>query len=65
MKRFDSGDVVTIKRDFPYIDHSTMTDDIYIIEKMLDVAGVVTLKNFPKYKTFPVDAFELYKGESI
>lgn len=61
---FKSGDVVKVKRDFPYINQELLPDEIYIIDKMLDVAGVVTLKGLPHNKTFPDDAFELiYDGE--
>jgi hypothetical protein len=60
---FKSGDVVRVKPDFPYIDHLTMTEETYIIDKMLDVAGVVTLKNLQWNRTYPDDAFELVLRE--
>ena len=56
---FKSGDVVRVKPDFPYIDHDLFHCDRYIIDKMIPVAGVVTLKEFPYNKTFPDDAFEM------
>jgi len=60
---FKAGDVVRVKRDFPYINHNLLYKDKYVIMKMIAVAGVVTLKGLPYNKTFPDDAFELYDGE--
>lgn len=60
-KTFKSGDIVRVKRDFPYINQELLPDEIYTIDKMLDAAGVVTLKGLPFNKTFPDDAFELLK----
>jgi|688.fasta_scaffold00983_36 hypothetical protein len=56
---FKSGDVVRLKPGFPYVSRDLLTDEIYIIEKMIADAGVVTLKGMPYNKTFPDDAFEL------
>ncbi len=61
-KTFESGDVVKIKKDFPYINRDLLSDEIYVIDKMLDVAGVVTLVGQPPNITFPDDAFELVHG---
>lgn len=60
---FKAGDVVTVKRDHPYINHHLLYKDKYVILKMISAAGVVTLKGLPYNKTFPDDAFELYDGE--
>ena len=56
---FKAGDVVRVKRDFPYINHDLLFKDKYVIMQMIEVAGVVTLKGHPYNKTFPDDAFEL------
>ena len=60
---FKAGDVVKVKRDFPYVNHDLLYKDKYVILNVIAVAGVVTLKGFPYNKTFPDDAFELYDGE--
>lgn len=59
---FKKGDVVRIKRDHPYINKELLCDEIYVIDKMLSVAGVVTLVGQEWNKTFPDDAFELVNG---
>ena len=56
---FKSGDMVRVKKDFPYIDHTLFTDEIYTIDKMLSDAGIVTIVGKPWNKTFPDDAFEM------
>lgn len=64
-KPFQSGDIVSVKKGFPYVNHVLLDGEIYTIDKMLDTAGVVTLKGLPYNKTFPVEAFELlYNGET-
>lgn len=61
---FKKGDVVRIKRDFQYINHELLVDEIYTIDQMFPDAGIVSLIGFPKAKTFPENAFELlYNGE--
>lgn len=60
---FDAGDVVRVKRDCPYVNHNLLYREKYVILKMIDVAGVVTLKGLPYNQTFPDEAFELYNGE--
>lgn len=61
---FKSGDKVSVKRNFPYVNQVLLDGEVYTIDKMLDAAGVVTLKGLPYNKTFPVEAFELiYNGE--
>ena len=60
---FKDGDVVKVKRDFPYVNHHLLYKEKYVILKMISAAGVVTLKGLPYNKTFPDDAFELYDGE--
>ena len=60
---FKDGDVVRVKRDFPYVNHHLLYKEKYVILKMISVAGVVTLKGLPYNKTFPDEAFELYDGE--
>lgn len=62
-KTFKSGDVVRVKRGFPYVNHVLLDGEIYTIDKMLDAAGVVTLKGLPYNKTFPDEAFELVIGD--
>lgn len=63
-KTFKSGDKVRLKPDFPYVNRTLLDNDIYTIEKMLEVAGVVTLKGLPYNKTFPDGAFEIiHNGE--
>lgn len=56
---FKTGDIVMVKRDFPYIDHSLFPDVLYTIDKMISDAGVVTIVGKPWNKTFPYDAFEM------
>lgn len=56
---FKSGDIVRVKRNHPYINQELLPDEIYTIDKMLEVAGVVTIKGQQWNKTFPDDAFEL------
>jgi hypothetical protein len=58
---FKSGDVVTVKRGFPYVNHVLLDGELYTIDKMLSAAGVVTLKGLPYNKTFPDGAFELVR----
>lgn len=58
---FMSGDIVSVKRDFPYVNHVLLDGEIYTVDKMLVAAGVVTLKGLPYNKTFPVEAFELVR----
>jgi|688.fasta_scaffold1856033_2 hypothetical protein len=61
---FKPGDVVRIKRDFPYINQQLMIDEIYTIDQMFADAGIVSLVGQDKNKTFPEDAFELlHNGE--
>jgi len=63
-KTFKSGDIVRVKKGFPYVNHVLLDGEIYTIDKMLDTAGVVTLKGLPYNKTFPDEAFELlYNGD--
>lgn len=61
---FKAGDVVRVKRDFPYVNHLLLYKQKYVILKMIAAAGVVTLKGLPYNQTFPDDAFELYDGET-
>jgi hypothetical protein len=61
---FKSGDVVMINRDFKYVDQSLLCDEIYTIDQMFSDAGIVTLKGFPKNKTFPEDAFRIVNDRS-
>ena len=60
---FKAGDVVKVKRDFPYVNHLLLYKDKYVILKMIAAAGVVTLKGLPYNQTFPDDAFELCDGD--
>jgi hypothetical protein len=61
---FKSGDIVKVKRDFPYINHQLLVDEIYTIDQMFPDAGIVSLIGQEKNKTFPEGAFEiLYNGE--
>ena len=60
---FRSGDMVKVKPNFPYIDHTLFQNERYIIDKMLDDAGVVTIHGFPSNKTFPDDAFEMVNDD--
>ncbi len=61
-KTFKSGDVVRVRKDFPYINRDLLFDETYVIDKMLDTAGVVTLVGQQSNITFPDDAFELVYG---
>ena len=62
---FKPGDVVRVKSSFPYVNRVLLDGEIYIIEKMIADAGVVTLKGLPYNKTFPDEAFELlHNGEA-
>jgi len=61
---FKAGDVVRVKRSFPYINHNLLYQEKYVILKMISVAGVVTLKGLPYNQTFPDEAFELISGET-
>ncbi len=56
---FKSGDVVRLKPGFPYVNRELLIDEIYIIDKMIADAGIVTLIGQQPNKTFPEDAFEL------
>ena len=56
---FKPGDIVRVKPGFPYVNRVLLDGEIYIIEKMIADAGVVTLKGLPYNKTFPDDAFEI------
>lgn len=56
---FKEGDVVRVKKDFPYINHLTFTEETYIIDKMIPDAGVVTIKGMKWNWTYPDEAFEL------
>lgn len=56
---FKAGDVVRVKRNFPYVNHSLLYKETYVIMKMIEAAGVVTLRGLPYNKTFPDEAFEL------
>ena len=58
---FKPGDVVRVKSSFPYVNRVLLDGEIYIIEKMIADAGVVTLKGLPYNKTFPDDAFEIVR----
>lgn len=61
---FKSGDVVRIKRNFPYVNRELLSDEIYTIDQMFPDAGIVSLIGQDKHKTFPEGAFELiYNGE--
>lgn len=60
---FKSGDMVRLKPGFPYINRVLLDGDIYIIDKMIPDAGVVTLKGLPYNKTFPDDAFEMVNDD--
>jgi hypothetical protein len=61
---FKSGDVVRIKRDFPYINQELLVDEIYTIDQMFSDAGIVSLVGQDKNKTFPEGAFEfLHNGD--
>ena len=62
---FQSGDVVRLKPEFPYVNRTLLDKDIYTIDKMLSVAGVVTLKGQQWNKTFPDEAFELIDDKKL
>ena len=61
---FKKGDVVMVNRDFKYVDHSLLCDEIYTIDQMFPDAGIVSLIGFPKNKTFPEDAFRMVNDRS-
>jgi hypothetical protein len=55
---FKKGDRVTVIADHPYLNTLELTPgEIYIVDKMLDAAGVVTLEGKPYNKTFPDQIF--------
>lgn len=58
---FKRGDIVRLKPGFPYVNRNLLYNEIYVINKMIGVAGVVTLKGMPYNQTFPEDAFELVR----
>jgi hypothetical protein len=60
---FKSGDIVRVKRNFPYVNKVLLDGEIYTIDKMITDAGVVTLKGLPHNKTFPDEAFELVRSK--
>jgi hypothetical protein len=60
---FKSGDVVRVKRDFPFVDHALLKNEIYIVEKMMPDAGIVTLRGLPFNRTFPEGAFEMVEHD--
>ena len=62
---FKSGDIVMVNREFRYIDHSLLCDEIYTIDQMFPDAGIVSLVGFPKNKTFPEGAFKLVSSNDI
>ena len=56
---FKKGDRVIVIPDHPYLNTLELTPgDIYTVDKMLDVAGVVTLEGKPYNKTFPDSLFK-------
>jgi hypothetical protein len=59
---FKSGDIVRIKKDFPYINRELLVDEIYTIDKMFPHAGIVSLIGQEWNKTFPEGAFEIVHG---
>lgn len=60
---FKSGDVVRIKRDFPYINQELLVDEIYTVDQMFPDAGIVSLIGQDKNKMFPEDAFILVSND--
>lgn len=59
-KTFSPGDKVLANTDHPYYNNEWLDGNtLYTVDKMLDAAGVVTLKGFPYNKTFPDDLFIL------
>ena len=58
---FKPGDIVRVKPGFPYVNRVLLDGEIYIIDKMLSDAGVVTLVGQQWNKTFPDDAFEIVR----
>lgn len=61
---FKSGDIVRVKKGFPYINRELLADEVYTIDKMFPHAGIVSLIGQEWNKTFPEDAFELlHNGE--
>lgn len=61
---FKSGDIVMVDRNFKYVDHHLLCDEIYTIDQMFDDAGIVTLVGFPKGKTFSENAFKVVNDRS-
>ena len=59
---FKPGDIVRVKPGFPYVNRVLLDGEIYIIDKMLADAGVVTLVGQQWNKTFPDDAFEIVRN---
>ena len=56
---FKKGDRVYVIPDHPYLNTLELTPGvIYIIDKMLDAAGVVTLEGKPYNKTYPDEIFK-------
>lgn len=59
-KTFSAGDKVLANTEHPYYNSEWLNSNtLYTVEKMLDTAGVVTLKGLPWNKTFPDDMFIL------
>jgi len=55
---FKAGDRVRVIPDHPFLDTLELTPGvIYVVDKMLAVAGVVTLEGKPYNRTFPDDLF--------
>ena len=63
MKTLNSGDVVRIDPDFPFIDRTLFESSVCVIDRMIDDAGVVTIRGQPYNKTFSVHAFDLIEKE--
>lgn len=63
MKTLKSGDVVKIDPHFPFIDRTLFDSEVCVIDKMIDSAGIVTIRGHPKNKTFSVNAFDLITPE--
>jgi len=61
---FKSGDLVVVKPDHPYLNTSELTPGVvYEVDKMLEAAGVVTLKGKPWNRTFPDEVFVKVESE--
>ena len=61
---FKKGDRVCVIHDHPYLNKKELTPDvIYVIDKMISDAGVVTLEGKPYNKTYPDSMFVLSKDE--